>query len=421
VGDQRAPEIISDNMGGAIITWYDNRSGNADIYIQRVDPSGALQWTADGLDLCTAPGDQSYPTLTSDGSGGAIVTWQDNRSGIYTDIYAQRVSDSGEVQWAANGVAISTANMWQMYPMITSDGASGAIVTWMDNPSGYEYDISAQRVNAAGIVQWATNGVTLCAVTGDQLHPQITFDEAGGAIVTWHDNRNGDMLDPQVDIYAQRVSALGAVLWATDGVPLCTARLNQAYPMIISDGTGGAIVTWYDYRGGLWDIYAQRLNAAGSIQWQEDGVPLCTTMEAQMQPQIVSDGAGGAIVVWYDYRNGSQTDIYGLRVDANGFPPLTVADAPIAAVELRQNYPNPFNPTTTVTYSIPEKCRVVLKIYDVSGRCIACLVDRQQEKGSYAVGWSGRDEKGKSVASGIYFCRLAAANQIISKKMVMLR
>jgi flagellar hook assembly protein FlgD len=90
-------------------------------------------------------------------------------------------------------------------------------------------------------------------------------------------------------------------------------------------------------------------------------------------------------------------------------------------MELHQNYPNPFNPTTTITYSVPEKCDVTLKVYDISGKCVASLVDERQEKSSYAVEWHGKDAIGSTVASGIYFYRLAAGNHTITKKMVLLR
>jgi len=298
--DQFTPTIASDGAGGAIVTWQDYRIGNWDIFAQRVNASGAILWTTDGVALCTSTGDQSYPTITSDGAGGAVVTWQDNRSGSYTDIYAQRVNASGSVQWTTDGVAFSTATGWQMYPTITSDGAGGAIVTWQDNRSG-NWDIFAQRVNAAGALQWTTEDVALCAVTGGQQSPQITSDGAGGAIITWQDLRSG----AYDDIYAQRVNASGVVQWTANGVALCTSTGDQSYPTITSDGAGGAIVTWQDNRSGsLWDIHAQRVNASGAVQWTANGVALCAATGAQMQPQITSDGAGGAIVTWYDYRSG---------------------------------------------------------------------------------------------------------------------
>ena len=68
------PAITSDGAGGAIVTWHDTRSGGTtDIYAQRVNASGAIQWTADGVALCTARGNQDYVWITIDGAGGAIV------------------------------------------------------------------------------------------------------------------------------------------------------------------------------------------------------------------------------------------------------------------------------------------------------------------------------------------------------------
>src|SRR5262249_34089539 len=64
-------------------------------------------------------------------------------------------------------------------------------------------------------------------------------------------------------------------------VGLCTAANDQLYPTIVSDGAGGAIVTWYDNRNGASDIYAQRVSAAGAPQWTANGVALCTAANIQ--------------------------------------------------------------------------------------------------------------------------------------------
>jgi hypothetical protein len=186
----------------AIVTWFDRRSGNEDIYAQRISAGGTVQWIADGVALCTATASQQYPTILSDGASGAIVTWQDFRSGTM-DIYAQRISADGTIQWTANGVALCTATGGQYEPKIDSDGGGGAIVTWDDSRGG-NYDIYAQRISAGGTVQWTVDGVVLCTATGDQEYPTIAPDGAGGAIVTWQDYRSGNH-----DIYAQRVQGNG--------------------------------------------------------------------------------------------------------------------------------------------------------------------------------------------------------------------
>ena len=331
-GDQEYCHITSDGAGGAIVTWPDYRSGNYDIYAQRIDASGTVQWTADGIPLCTATGDQENCHITSDGAGGAIISWQDTRNGNY-DIYAQRVNASGTVQWTADGVPLCTASMTQRDPRIISDGAGGAIVTWDDFRTLVYCDIYAQRVNASGTVQWTADGVLLCAAAGQQYNPQVTSDGTGGAIVTWEDNRSGSY-----DIYAQLIDASGSVQWTADGAPLCTATGDQHYPQIISDGSGGAIMTWQDSRNSNYDIYAQRVNASGTVQWTADGVPLCTQTGMQYYPMLTADGSGGAITTWRDSRN-SNNHIYTQRINAAGTVQWTTDGVPLSMAAGFQLYP----------------------------------------------------------------------------------
>ncbi|MGA2622716.1 MAG: T9SS type A sorting domain-containing protein [Bacteroidota bacterium] len=313
-GAQTLPTIVSDGSGGDIITWQDLRNGNWDIYAQRVNASGAVQWTANGVTICTATGDQQKPIIVSNGSGGAIIAWQDARNGNW-DIYAQRVNASGAVQWTANGVAICTVTGDQTVPTIVSDGSGGAIMTWQDG-RGSDQDIYAQRVNASGTVQWTANGATICTATNDQYIPAIVSDGSGGAIITWQDGRGSDY-----DIYAQRVNASGSVQWAANGAAICTVTNDQVYPAIVSDGSGGAIMTWVDYRSGDDHIYAQRVNASGAVQWTAGGVAI-TAPGDQTLPIIVSDGSGGAIITWQDLRNGNW-DVYAQGVNASGVPQWT--------------------------------------------------------------------------------------------------
>ena len=237
--------------------------------------------------LCTATSDQEYPTIVSDGAGGAIVAWKDWRSD-YGDIYAQRISSDGTVQWTANGVALGTITNEQQSTTIVADGAGGAIVTWQDYRNG-NYDIYAQRISAGGAVQWTIDGVALCTATSDQEYPTIVSDGTGGAIVTWWDARNGA---DNSDIYAQRISASGTPQWTANGVPLCTAANEQYPPTIVADGAGGAIVTWQDERSGTkWDIYAQRVLAAGFLGMPEQ--PHITSIS-----DVPNDQGGHVRVTW---------------------------------------------------------------------------------------------------------------------------
>lgn len=338
IGSQLNPVSVPDGAGGAIVVWYDRRSGtNYDLYAQRVNAAGVPQWApTDGVAVCTFAGDQLHPTVVADGSGGVIVAWEDLRNTGVTgnDVYAQRVSGSGALQWTSTGVLVSAAPADQLVPMLVSDGAGGAIFTWQDYRIGSAFEIYAQRVSAAGAAQWAANGVAVCAAANDQLAPTIVSDGVGGAIVTWYDLRSG-----QYNVYAQRVSATGAMQWPANGVVLSTASGSQL-PAIATDGAGGAIVTWYEFGGGGTDIFAQRVSAAGVPQWATNGVAVCIAANDQYNPTITSDGAGGAIVSWLDYRtNLNFTDVYAQRLSATGIPLWAVNGVAVSTALQNQSYP----------------------------------------------------------------------------------
>lgn len=332
-GDQTSPTIVSDGAGGAIIAWQDGRSEAGDIYAQRVNASGVSLWTANGVLICGSMGGQGLCTIVSDDVGGAIIAWRDQRSDG-GDIYAQRVSASGTVQWTANGVAICTTPNYQQFQVIVGDGLGGAIITWEDVRSG-DFHIYAQRINASGIVQWTANGVAICTAANQQRNPTIVSDSTGGAIISWHDNRNGNY-----HIYAQRISTAGLVQWATDGVAICTGTGDQGFTAIASDNSGGAIITWHDgLVTGPRDIYAQRVLASGIVQWTTNGVAVCIAANNQQLPAIMSDGAGGGIITWFDHRN-DNWDIYAQRIDSLGAVQWAINGVAVSTAPNEQYFPN---------------------------------------------------------------------------------
>ena len=306
-------QICSDGADGAIITWQDFRNDNGslfngDIYAQKINSSGGIEWTGNGTAICTANYTQFAPQLCSDGDGGAIITWSDKRSEYFNDIYAQRIDSTGAVLWTSNGTVICTAVNDQINTQLCSDGKGGAIITWQD----YRFvdGIYAQRINSTGEVLWTDNGTAICTAFNDQYAPQICSDSAGGAIITWGDTRNGLSLD----IYAQKINSTGEVLWTSNGSAICTAADMQTAYQLSSDGAGGAIITWADNRSGIWDIYAQRINSTGDMLWTSNGTAICTAVAIQYFPQLCSDGQSGAIIIWGDRRNGPNYDIYAQRV-----------------------------------------------------------------------------------------------------------
>lgn len=320
--------IISDGEGGAIIAWCDNRNGNIDVWTQRVSAAGEPLWHEDGLAICTAAGSQTLPKIVSDGAGGGIITWTDDRGlDNYNDIYAQRVSAAGVPLWTSNGVAVCTAIKWQIFPSIISDGEGGAFIAWEDNRigSGGNTDIYAQRLSADGVPQWTADGVPLCTAQGQQFSPTLVSDGAEGAIATWWQASVPNDPGATWSIYGQRVSAAGMPQWTANGVELSAPATARDPTAIVPDGAGGAIVAWaFDCRSDTnGDIYAQRVDVAGVLQWTTGGVPVSTAPGPQFWPGIVSNGAGGAIVTWNDVRVADSYRVYAQQVSAAGIPQWT--------------------------------------------------------------------------------------------------
>jgi len=331
-GSQQHPVMASDGAGGAILAWADARHGTFDIFASRVGPTGITLWCGP---VAVANGDQLNPMIVSDGSGGVIVAWEDGRNSTW-DIFAQAVDASGKTAWTNNGVAVCTASGTQAHPVITSDGAGGAVIAWDDTRTG-SANIYAARYEYDGKRAWTTNGVSLCSAANDQDYPAIAPDGAGGAIVVWHDARVSSL---QADIYARRVNAAGTPLWTADGVIVCNAGASQDVPKIVSDNAGGSIIVWQDRRTFHTDIWAQRTDGAGNMLWTTNGVVLCGSLGDQYDPILIADGAGGGIAAWRDMRNGlSNADIYARRVNASGAALWTTDGVAVCTASAHQLVP----------------------------------------------------------------------------------
>ncbi len=160
--------------------------------------------------------------------------------------------------------------------------------------------------------QWVTNGNPVCLSPRAQSDVRAVSDGAGGAIVAWADERVGSR-----DVYAQRVNAAGQPLWATDGLVLCSARGDQDPLDMVSDGAGGAIVLWHDYRCGS-SLYAQRVSSSGSVLWNAGGVPVTSSSTCWFDARCVPDGASGVLVAYSVYAPTSYGTSFIQRIDALG-------------------------------------------------------------------------------------------------------
>ncbi len=324
---QEAPAVAWDGTG-YLAVWQDGRgSGGDDVYAARAAADGTpLDGTGIALSAGAAP--EGEPDVAWNGTN-YLVVWQDYRSGTGYDVYAARISAAGSVL-DAGGIAVSTAAGDQTSPAVAADG-SGWLVSWTDarNLGTTGEDVFAARVAGNGTVQDAT-GIAVSTAAGAQRSPAVAHDGTGW-LLAWEDRRSGAF----ADLYAARVNTAGSVLDGA-GIPVSTAAGDQRAPSLAWNG-GNFVLAWEDRRSGTsYDVYAARVSPAGAIV-DTAGIALSTPVNDQRFPRVVRDGTT-AMVVWQDSRSGASTDVYSARISAGGAS-LDGMGEPIAASSADERTP----------------------------------------------------------------------------------
>jgi len=325
--------IVSDDSGGAIIVWCACPSKQHQIplayYVTRVDSEGSVLWQREirGVDH-----------MISDGSGGAIIAT--DYSYNEKTLFIIKIDSEGSFPWGEDGVSIYHEEYQYNSLQLASDGSSGAVIIWREShaepgPEPHRPEITkrifAQRINSEGSLSWGQSGVLLYT-TPEGVYAeggQVISDGSGGAIGVWHQCPKGKIESgmPEAllnDIYAQRVDANGDILWQQNGVPLGITKGGGRCPhspLTISDGAGGAIIIWEDLRQGMMSIYAQRIDAEGNIKWEPGGEEVCyiKTHSSFGYRAAVSDGSGGAIIALrYKEAEAGKEGTLAQRIDVAG-------------------------------------------------------------------------------------------------------
>lgn len=410
---EHSEKIISDDQGGAIIFWEQQSSftGQWDIWGQRINSSGITLWPDGGIPVCTTDANRVNPKVQRDGKGGAIITWQDYRSLTDYDIYAQRMSPTGSRMWGNSAIAVCTSANTQMDPKIDPDTIKGgAYITWIDKRNGLEYDIYAQQLDSLGVPQWTTNGVSVCTYSGNQsAQDMLSGYSIDGLIITWKDKRSGDY-----DIYAQRLNTSGIPQWTLNGIAVYTALRDQINPNISEDMNGGAIIVWQDSTAVDTDVKAQRMGPDGTLLWQTNGVNIGSASGIQADPKNISDGWGGSIFVFRDKRSGSN-DIYAHHLYSNG---TTVSDVGISEVTLSETiyYPNPFFDKINLRLDVSKNENISLILEDLLGNEIPIKITSITETNSirnYVL-----EITSSEISSGIYILKIEGDNGLKSIRLV---
>ena len=191
-----SPKAIISSEGWMIVTWYDNRNGNDDIYIQKIDSLGNLIG-GNVMVNETSSAKQSFPDVAIDDRGNFTVVWVDWRNGEYPDnpdIYSRKFDE--DLNPLTDEINISEGKSTaQKDPVISSDHLGNVAIIWSDSTVGGGWDIIGQMIDVDGVIREASFYANT-DTDSNQFTPDVALD-GKYRYLTWVDRRNKNF-----DIYA---------------------------------------------------------------------------------------------------------------------------------------------------------------------------------------------------------------------------
>ena len=263
-------------------------------------------------------------------------------------------------------------------------------------------------------------GVQAVELTGTDPFGELHFDPYSGLLyftsVGWWGMQDGgvELVDPSI------LESIGFLLTESaaggdiNDVALFSPTIG--YAVVTDAGFDNLLIRFDPSTGALTDtLYAPGGYVLADIEISPWGELFLCDRTATAPGIRLYDAATGLLLA------GNPIDVGLPPFDiCFSVPAQTDAETPTARTILG-NYPNPFNPSTIIRFTLPSGGSARLSIYDVSGRFVRELVNGILDPGPYEVVWNGRDYRGLTVASGIYFARLQHLGGNITRKLVLIR
>lgn len=314
-GEQVLPKTAITSDGYVYVSRFDNSSGgNYNVYLQRLDQQGVQQWDPAGI-LVSGNPSMSWLTdydLSVDNEGNAIVCFQDIRSAGVNNIFIYKVNSAGTLFWAPDGITLSsdTSTDYANYsPKVYNASDNHCYVAWQRSGPAND-EIRIHRLSAAGQKLWGENGITLTSGAGEYTWPQL-LESSNGDILVKYFVDSGPFWAPTRHVYLARFNTEGILQWNT---PITEAGGISAWNQLFaieSDGLGGAVLAWYDDRNNdmVNEVYVARVMGDGSLSMPVNGA--LATLDTGMQqyyPVLTVDPAQQRIYVFFKITDADQNN-----------------------------------------------------------------------------------------------------------------
>jgi hypothetical protein len=321
-GDQALPKAAPTADGGSWVAWFDQASGNYDVRLQRFDSQGRALFAPGGMLVSGHPQSSSLVDWDLIAASGdhAVIAFTDTRAGSDLDVVVYRVDRDGRFVWGPDGIAVSNNADFEADPRLAETASGDVVVVW--NRYGSPAAVRMQRYSAGGTPQLPAGGVIVAAEAGRSPGFARVVASGDGALVSWV--RDISFFTSVKHLRAQRFDAAGAPQWAAAVEVFDAYNLPMAYgPQLLPDGAGGAVLCWHASNPStqLYDSFVQRVDALGAERFGHNGVVVSTAGGThQLAPRAAFVPSSQDTFVFWNEKDASQSlsGFHAQRLDAAG-------------------------------------------------------------------------------------------------------
>ncbi len=428
--DQRNARLVDLGENGVGCFWSESRSfiSGFDVFFQAIDADGNIQLVQGGISVAESNGDDYVKDIVPTPDGNYLIFWVEE---IWpaSRLKFNKITPNGTVAigWPPSGHSLSDqsleANDISVKKISDSDGV---LAVW--NQDGNFSDVYAQKISWDGEVQWTDFGVPISTEDNDQSSISFDVDSDGlYAFISWEDYRNGS----DYDIVGKEINVNSGFISSED-IYFSSDSTNQQKPLVKAVAPGEFVVIWEDGRGyynsdpllinGV-DLYGSAYVVGFGRTTGIDGIPISVEYHDQKKPQITKYGGDDYLLHWIDLRSSGKEDLANyyaktirrsdiLSTKGNsGFSKLP------ESFNIESVYPNPFNGKVTFDFTVSDPGLIEFKVFDIGGRLVLDDLIVSSSPGKHRVSWDGRNQFGKLAPSGIYYYK-ATLGSIIQKGKV---
>ncbi len=411
-------------------------------YEQHMGQGNLESYLHQGLDIIVPTGEPVY--AVDDGVVKCVLTLGGAR---YWRTAVSEVQASGQSEGWLYAHLIESTIQYDVGDSVKAGDYLGDIVRWSEDWGHIHF----ARIKDKGNVwyyeddEWGIvyNPLLSMQYRVDDIPPEIKKDFLQSKYA-YSKNDNSGYLSPnklkgEIDLIVQVSDYIGDAEWTIPAhetyywiknIPennLIVARtlgqvLNHEYDFYASQ--------WFKSYAGLIYKHDEDLLATGWMENVRDYYHILTNNNGDSTVSLMEmnlffdtaeypDGDYRLFVEVFDAYGNSALDSADIVFD--NIPDIEPEEHVPANYKLMQNYPNPFNSGTTISFDLPEMSYVRIVIYDLTGKEVTTLGNKNYNYGSYSIPWDGMSHTGRQVSSGLYFYRLEAGSRNIVKKMLLIK